>query len=244
MKKKANQRAIGQSNAFNRRRRAVQILACLLAVHLATITFAATPPSTNLGLPGIFDIDQRQSDNSITQTISYLSGVETTDPDKWRQFQIYLNSPGVPQADVSNYLDKIKLATSLLKQGDIATARRIVIGLSQYSEIDKSLSEELGKKVDAYYEIQQLKSKIETSNAQLKVALQTPQKTPDQISDDIRHMAQEQEDQRNNRDNSQIPESAPISPDPTTGQSQTVALPLTGQVPAPEMTQDYLESVP
>ena len=224
----------------------VHVLTCLFVATFAQAVPVASSESADLSPPVSFDPAQGHNDEEpITRTLSCLSNFETINPQKLRQFRVYLNSPAVPQVDVDSYLDKLALVASLLKQGDIAEARRIVSILSKYTDIDKSLSDELGRKIDSFYEIQNLKMKIEASDAQLKTDAQTSEKTPDQINDEIRHQAQEQEDQKETGSNSETPprERTPTLPDANTDQSQSVIPPPAGEVPAPEMTQDYLRTL-
>ena len=115
------------------------------------------------------------------------------DKDAERHFELYLDSSPIAQARIDEYLNNFSQVLSFLKDGDDHRARELLNILNTYPDLDAGLSEQLGRRIDAIWEIKQIKSRIEVRDKELENTIDQPDKSSEEIGDAVRKQKEEQD---------------------------------------------------
>jgi hypothetical protein len=173
--------------------------------------------------------------------LSYLNDISTQ-----RHFEVYLDLPETSKIEVGEYLQKITLVVSYLKDNDPSSARKVLNDLSQYQDLDAGLSGELGNRIDAVWKIQHANEKIEEINQQLQSSVQASERSPEEIADEIRKQKYHQhKEEPSGANDAQIASVTSPIVDPSTLERGGVnVLPPPSDIPQTiQLTQEYVHTI-
>jgi hypothetical protein len=114
------------------------------------------------------------------------------DPEVRARFETYLSLKEVPQDRINEYFTKMSSVSTMLKAGDTFGAWKTLYSLGEYQDLDAGISRELAARVEAYWNTDRTKNKLEIANDQFR---DDAKKAIHNGDLDAQDLAEEQEEQ-------------------------------------------------
>ena len=184
------------------------------------------------------------------KAIDVLKTPGLENPEMAARFQTYLSLKEVPQDRIKEYFGKMTEISATLKAGDAFTAWKMLYALGDYQDLDAGISRELAARVEAFWNTDRTKNKLEIANTGLRNDISVATHNADMDAADLKYQEDESRSKQakggNNNNNSSTTanatNSALTSPDADPAAAEAALMPTMGSTlqGKMEMTTEYL----